>query len=111
MGYRAVEVSLARKKSGLFGIGTLAGDLAMVKRRRNQSRNNSSVRAAENLVILVERRSVLSDCFNCFNAFRPSSVSPLLPTSIGFWKSGMALPLPSGACPRPRLIRMELWCN
>ena len=33
--YRAVEVSLAHKKRGLLGIGTLAGDAVKIKRRRN----------------------------------------------------------------------------
>jgi hypothetical protein len=36
---------------------------------------------------------------------------PNIEQRLGYWKSGMALPLPTGACPRPRLIRMELWCN
>jgi hypothetical protein len=39
------------------------------------------------------------------------SEMPNIEQRLGFWKSGMPLPLPSGACPRPRLIRMELWCN
>jgi hypothetical protein len=39
------------------------------------------------------------------------SEMPNIEQRLGYWKSGMALPLPSGACPRPRLIRMELWCN
>jgi hypothetical protein len=39
------------------------------------------------------------------------SEMPNIERHLGYWKSGMALPLPSGACPRPRLIRMELWCN
>jgi hypothetical protein len=39
------------------------------------------------------------------------SEMPNVEQRLGYWKSGMALPLPSGACPRPRLIRMELWCN
>lgn len=30
---------------------------------------------------------------------------------LGYWKPGMPLPVPSGGCPRPRLIRMELWCK
>jgi hypothetical protein len=36
---------------------------------------------------------------------------PNIEQRLGYWRSGMALPLPSGACPRPRLIHMELWCN
>ena len=39
------------------------------------------------------------------------SEMPNIEERLGYWKSGMPLPLPSGACPRPRLIRMELWCN
>ncbi|MGD0697883.1 MAG: hypothetical protein ABSB82_23960 [Terriglobia bacterium] len=39
------------------------------------------------------------------------SEMPNIQQRLGYWKSGMALPLPSGACPRPRLIHMELWCN
>ena len=39
------------------------------------------------------------------------SEMPNIERRMGRWKSGMALPLPYGACPRPRLIRMELWCN
>jgi len=39
------------------------------------------------------------------------SEMPNIEQRLGYWKPGMALPLPSGACPRPRLIRMELWCN
>lgn len=39
------------------------------------------------------------------------SEMPNIEQHLGYWKAGMALPLPSGGCPRPRLIRMELWCN
>jgi hypothetical protein len=39
------------------------------------------------------------------------SEMPNIERQLGYWKSGMALPLPSGACPKPRLIHMELWCN
>lgn len=39
------------------------------------------------------------------------SEMPNIEQHLGYWKSGMALPLPSSACPRPHLIRMELWCN
>jgi len=39
------------------------------------------------------------------------SEMPNIEQRLGYWKSGMALPLPPGGCPRPRLIRMELWCN
>jgi hypothetical protein len=39
------------------------------------------------------------------------SEMPNIERRLGYWKPGMALPLPSGPCPNPRLIRMELWCN
>jgi hypothetical protein len=39
------------------------------------------------------------------------SEMPNIERRLGYWKAGMALPLPSGACPKPRLIHMELWCN
>jgi hypothetical protein len=39
------------------------------------------------------------------------SEMPNIEQRLGYWKPGMELPLPSGACPRPRLVHMELWCN
>jgi len=30
---------------------------------------------------------------------------------LGLWHPGARLPLPKGRCPRPRMVRMELWCN
>jgi hypothetical protein len=30
---------------------------------------------------------------------------------LGFWRPGAPLPLPVGSCPKPRLVRMELWCD
>lgn len=39
------------------------------------------------------------------------SEMPNIEAHLGVWKSGMALPLPSGPCPKPRLIHMELWCK
>ena len=39
------------------------------------------------------------------------SEMPNIEQRLGYWKSGMALPLPSGACPSPRLIHLALWCN
>ncbi len=39
------------------------------------------------------------------------SEMPNIEGHLGVWKSGMALPLPSGPCPKPRLIHMELWCK
>jgi hypothetical protein len=39
------------------------------------------------------------------------SEMPNIEQRLGYWKPGMALPLPSGPCAKPRLIRMELWCD
>jgi hypothetical protein len=39
------------------------------------------------------------------------SEMPNIEQRLDYWKSGMALPLPSSGCQRPRLIRMELWSN
>jgi hypothetical protein len=39
------------------------------------------------------------------------SEMPNIELRLGYWKPGMALPLPSGGYRRPHLIRMELWCN
>jgi len=39
------------------------------------------------------------------------SEMPNIEGHLGVWKPGMALPLPSGPCPKPRLINMELWCK
>lgn len=39
------------------------------------------------------------------------SEMPNIQRRLGYRKPGMPLPLPSGGCPRPRLIHMELWCN
>ncbi len=30
---------------------------------------------------------------------------------LGLWKPGTPLPLPDSPCPKPHLIRMELWCK
>jgi hypothetical protein len=30
---------------------------------------------------------------------------------LGLWRPGAPLPLPAGACPKPRLVRTELWCD
>ena len=38
------------------------------------------------------------------------SEMPNIEEHLGYWKSGMPLPLP-GLCPNPHLIRMELWCK
>ena len=39
------------------------------------------------------------------------SEMPNIEQRLGYWKSGMALPVPTVNCLKPRLIRMELWCN
>ncbi len=39
------------------------------------------------------------------------SEMPNIEQRLGYWKAGMSLPVPLGACLKPRLIRMELWCN
>lgn len=39
------------------------------------------------------------------------SEMPNIEQRLGYWKPGLALPLPSAGCPRPRLTHMELWCN
>jgi hypothetical protein len=30
---------------------------------------------------------------------------------LRLWRPGAPLPLPAGSCPKPRLTKMELWCN
>ena len=30
---------------------------------------------------------------------------------LGLWRPGAPPPLPAGACPKPHLVRMELWCR
>ena len=39
------------------------------------------------------------------------SEMPNIEEHLGYWKPGDSLPVPSGACPKPRLIGMELWCK
>ena len=42
------------------------------------------------------------------------SEMPNIESRLGLWRPGTALPLPASAskpCPRPRLKRMELWCE
>ncbi len=38
------------------------------------------------------------------------SEMPNLQERLGLWRPGSRLPLPAGACPRPRLLAKELWC-
>jgi hypothetical protein len=39
------------------------------------------------------------------------SEMPNIEARLGLWRPGAPLPLPSGACPKPRLVAMELWCR
>ncbi|WP_233874748.1 hypothetical protein [Paraburkholderia adhaesiva] len=39
------------------------------------------------------------------------SEMPNIGQHLGFWRPGMPLPLPEKACPKPRLVHTELWCN
>jgi hypothetical protein len=39
------------------------------------------------------------------------SEMPNIEQRLGFWRPGSPLPLPAGRCPKPHLIRMELWCG
>jgi hypothetical protein len=36
---------------------------------------------------------------------------PNLQKRLGLWRPGQALPLPAGPCPKPHLVKMELWCR
>ncbi len=46
------------------------------------------------------------------NALRViDSEMPNIQRRLGVWRPGAPLPLPGGSCPRPHLVRMELWCN
>lgn len=38
------------------------------------------------------------------------SEMPNMAQRLGLWKPGQPLPLPTGPCPSPRLVRMALWC-
>jgi hypothetical protein len=39
------------------------------------------------------------------------SEMPNIQQRLGIWKPGQPLPLPAGRCPKPRLVKMELWCG
>ncbi len=39
------------------------------------------------------------------------SEMPNIQQHLGVWRPGSPLPLPAGPCPRPRLVRTELWCG
>ncbi len=39
------------------------------------------------------------------------SEMPNIQQRLGLWRSGSPPPLPASSCPKPRLIRTELWCG
>ena len=39
------------------------------------------------------------------------SEMPNIQQRLGLWRPGQPLPLPAGRCPKPRLVKMELWCS
>lgn len=39
------------------------------------------------------------------------SEMPNLQQRLGLWHPGSKLPMPAGPCPRPHLIKQELWCS
>jgi hypothetical protein len=39
------------------------------------------------------------------------SEMPNLQQRLGLWRPGARLPLPAGPCPKPRLVKRELWCS
>jgi hypothetical protein len=39
------------------------------------------------------------------------SETPNILQRLGLWRSGSPLPIPDASCPRPHLIRSELWCS
>lgn len=39
------------------------------------------------------------------------SEMPNIQKRLGLWKSGQPLPLPAGDCPKPHLMKTELWCD
>ncbi len=39
------------------------------------------------------------------------SEMPNIQQRLGVWRPGLKLPVPAGACRRPHLVRMELWCG
>lgn len=39
------------------------------------------------------------------------SEMPNIQQRLGLWHPGQPLPIPAKGCPKPRLIRMELWCS
>lgn len=39
------------------------------------------------------------------------SEMPNIQQRLGLWRPGRPLPLPAKSCPKPRLVKMELWCS
>ena len=39
------------------------------------------------------------------------SEMPNIEQRLGVWRPGMPLPTPAGGCPKPHLVRTELWCK
>jgi hypothetical protein len=39
------------------------------------------------------------------------SEMPNIQQRLGLWRPGRPLPLPAKGCPKPRLVKMELWCS
>ncbi|HEX6742205.1 MAG TPA: hypothetical protein VF079_10490 [Sphingomicrobium sp.] len=39
------------------------------------------------------------------------SEMPNILRRLGLWRRGQPLPLPESRCPRPRLVKQELWCS
>jgi hypothetical protein len=39
------------------------------------------------------------------------SEMPNIEVRLGLWRAGEPLPLPPGPCPRPHLVKTELWCK
>jgi hypothetical protein len=39
------------------------------------------------------------------------SEMPNIEARLGLWRPGAPLPLPAGACPKPRLVKTALWCK
>ena len=39
------------------------------------------------------------------------SEMPNIQKRLGLWRPGRPLPLPAKGCPKPRLVKMEMWCS
>jgi hypothetical protein len=38
------------------------------------------------------------------------SEMPNIEQRLGMWRPGLPLPIPAGPCPKPHLVKLELWC-